>query len=58
MDELLDKTDGKTVFHSPIVFNKKNIFATNTLEKSMASKETYIFMAYPFAKANRDRRIP
>jgi hypothetical protein len=57
MDELFDKTDGKTVFHSPIVFDKKDILAINTLER-VASREVYIFMAYPFAEAIRDSRIP
>jgi hypothetical protein len=57
MDEFIDKTDGKSVFHSPIVFHQKAILAINTLER-VASREQYNFMAYPFAEAIQDSRVP
>lgn len=57
MDELHDKTDGKIVLFSSIVFTEKAIAATNTLEQ-IASKEMYIFQAYRFAKTDSDKRTP
>jgi hypothetical protein len=57
LDKLHDKTDGKTVFFSPIGFTKKDITATNSLELA-ASTEIYLFQIYPFAETDHDSRTP
>jgi hypothetical protein len=57
MEEFIDRTDGKTVYHSETIFWDRFMQTTNTLAPTK-EREVYSFLSYKFAKPYKDNRTP